>query len=121
MAEVHPEAEFFAFLETGRFMIQRNRESGRCFFYPRVAEPGTGSTDLEWVEACGRGTVYATTIIRQKPPTPSYNFALIDLEEGPRLTSRVDGIDPEAVRIGMSVRASIMRENDKAILVFVPV
>jgi len=119
MAEVHPESEFFAFLESGRFMIQRSRESGCCFFYPRVAEPGTGSTDLEWVEACGRGTVYATTVIRQKPPTPSYNFALIDLEEGPRLTSRVDGIDPQEVRIGMSVRATIKRENDKAILVFV--
>src|SRR5579871_1754787 len=120
MAEVHPESEFFAFLEAGRFMIQRSRESGRCFFHPRVAEPGTGCTDLEWVEASGRGTVYATTVIRQKPPAPNYNFALIDLAEGPRLASRVDGIDPTQVRIGMSVRAVIKRENDRPILVFEP-
>ena len=120
MADVHPEAEFFAFLEGGRFMIQRSRETGRYFFYPRVAEPGTGCTDLEWLEASGRGTVYSSTVIRQKPPTPSYNFALIDLAEGPRLASRVDGIDPEAVRIGMAVRAVIKRENDKTILVFEP-
>jgi len=120
MAEIHPEAEYFAFLEAGRFMIQRSRETGRCFFYPRVMEPGTGSTDLEWIEASGRGTVYSTTVIRQKPPTPNYNIALIDLAEGPRMTSRVDGIAPEAVRIGMSVRAVIKRESDKPILVFEP-
>ena len=27
--------------------------SGAFVFYPRVAEPRTGATDLEWVEACG--------------------------------------------------------------------
>ena len=35
-------------------MLQRSRESGTCFWFPRVAEPGTGCTDLEWVEASGR-------------------------------------------------------------------
>jgi len=120
MADTHPELEFFAFLEGGRFMIQRSRESGRCFFYPRVAEPGTGSTDLEWVEASGRGTVYSTTVVRQKPPTPNYNVAIIELAEGPRLLSRVDGAAPESVRIGLAVHAVIKRENDKAILVFEP-
>jgi uncharacterized protein len=115
-----PEEEFFAFLAEGRFMLQRSRESGRFFFYPRVAEPLTGCTDLEWTEARGRGTVYSTTVVRQKPPTPSYNLALIDLEEGPRLMSRVEGLAPEQVRIGMSVKARIIRENDKPLLVFEP-
>lgn len=120
MVDVHPEREFFAFLEGGRFMIQRSRESGRCFFYPRIAEPGTGSTDLEWVEASGRGTVYSTTVVRQKPPTPNYNVAIIELAEGPRLMSRIDGLAPESVCIGLAVHAVIKRENDKPILVFEP-
>ena len=77
-------------------MLLRSRETGRCFWFPRVAEPGTGCTDLEWVEASGEGTVYSTTVIRQKPPTPDYNLALIDLAEGPRMMSRVEGIAPEA-------------------------
>ncbi len=121
MADIRPEVEFFEHLAAGRFMLLRSRESGRCFFYPRVAEPGTGSTDLEWVTASGLGRVYSTTVIRQKPPTPNYNFALIDLAEGPRLTSRVDGVAPEAVKIGMAVRAVIKREGDQSILVFEPV
>jgi uncharacterized OB-fold protein len=115
-----PEQEFFSFLSEGRFMIQRSRETGRCFFYPRVAEPRTGCTDLEWVEASGKGTVYSTTVVRQKPPTSHYNVALIDLAEGPRLMSRVEGLVPEAVRIGMPVKAKIIRENDQPLLVFEP-
>ena len=32
-------------------MIQKSRSTGGHVFYPRVAEPGTGATDLEWVAA----------------------------------------------------------------------
>ena len=102
-------------------MLQRSRATGRFFFYPRVAEPGTGSTDLDWVEASGNGTVYATTVIRQRPPTPSYNLALVDLAEGPRMMSRVDGIAPDAVRIGMRVKARIARDGETFLVVFDPV
>jgi uncharacterized OB-fold protein len=118
---VHPEKDFAAYLAAGRFMLQRSRETGCYIFYPRVAEPGTGCTDLELVEASGSGTVYSTTVIRQKPPTPSYNLALVDLAEGPRMMSRVEGIAPEQVRIGMRVSAKIIRENDMPLLVFEPV
>ncbi len=101
-------------------MLQRSRGSGQYIFYPRVAEPRTGATDLEWVEASGLGTVYATTIVRQRAPTPSYNVALIDLAEGPRMMSRVEGIDPEAVRIGMLVKARVARDGEAFIVVFQP-
>lgn len=120
MSNMHPEQEFFKFLEKGRFMIQRCRESGRHIFYPRVAEPGSGSTDLEWVEASGDGVVYSTTTVSQKPPTPGYNVALIDLAEGPRMMSRVDGIPAEEVKIGMRVKAKIVREKDLPLVVFEP-
>lgn len=117
---MNPEQDYFEHVAAGRFMIQRSRSTGGHVFYPRVAEPGTGATDLDWVEASGRGTVYSTTTIRQKPPTPHYNLALIDLEEGPRMMSRVDGIAPDEVRIGMAVAARIVREGDQSLVVFVP-
>jgi hypothetical protein len=47
-------------------MIQR-RSGGGYVYPPRVAEPRTGATELQWVEASGLGTVYSTTVIRQKP------------------------------------------------------
>jgi len=117
---MNPEKEYFEHLAAGRFMIQRSRSTGGHVFYPRVAEPGTGATDLEWVEASGRGTVYSTTVIRQKAPTPNYNLALIDLAEGPRLMSRVEGIVPEAVKIGMAVKAKLVAENEQTLVVFEP-
>lgn len=121
MNELHPEREYLQFLAEGRFMIQRCRTSGKHIFYPRVAEPRTGSTDLEWVEPSGLGTVYSTTVVRMKPPAPSYNVALIDLAEGVRMMSRVEGVAPEAVRIGMQVKAKVVRQDDQPIVVFEPV
>ena len=115
-----PEKAFHAFLERGKFMIQRSASSGRHVFFPRIAEPGTGATDLEWVEASGLGTVYSVTVVRVRPPALPYNVVLVDLAEGPRIMSRVDGIAPDAVRIGMQVRAAIAREDDKPLIVFTP-
>src|SRR5690606_20746487 len=100
---IGPEAQFKSYLQEGKFMIQRSRASGKYVFYPRLAIPSTGATDLEWVEASGRGTVYSITVNRSK--TETYNVALIDLEEGVRMMSLVAG--HESVPIGTPVQASI--------------
>lgn len=108
-----PDAYFRAQLGAGRIMLQRSNRSGRCFFYPRVCEPGTGDRDLDWVEASGLGTVHSTTVVRQKPEQGGdYNLALIDLDEGPRMLSRVIGPPPAEVAIGARVRARIGRLDD---------
>lgn len=122
MNDPRPEPEYFAHLAQGRFMLQRSRASGQCYFYPRVAAPVTGERDLEWVLASGRGTVYATTIMRPKPPQQLFNVVLVDLEEGVRVMSRVESIAPEAVKIiGMQVQARVGTQDDKPILLFDPV
>jgi uncharacterized OB-fold protein len=46
---------------------------------------------------------------------------LVDLAEGPRLMSRVDGAESKSVRIGIAVKARVIRENDAPLLVFEPV
>lgn len=120
MPEIHPEAEFRAHLAERRFMIQRSRSTGGYVFYPRIMAPGTGETDLEFVPASGDGTVYSTTVVRQKPPAPSYNVVLVELAEGPRIMSRVVGVEPDQVRIGMAVRARIIDEDGVPIIVFYP-
>lgn len=118
-ADMRPDEQFTAFMAEGRFMIQRSQESGEYVFYPRAVSPRTGE-DLEWVEASGRGTVYSTSVVRKRPPEPSYNLALIDLAEGPRMMSRVEGIDPAKVSIGMAVRACIIEAEDGPLVIFVP-
>lgn len=118
MSQTQLEMEYLAFLAQGRFMLQRSLSSGEYVFYPRVAAPRSGARDLQWVEACGLGTVHATTVIRARAPQPSYNVALIELAEGPRLMSRVEGIAPESVRIGMAVQARVTQVDGKPLLVF---
>jgi len=118
MDVTHPDAEFRAFLAEGRFMIQRSKSSGAHVFYPRAVAPGTGARDLEWVQASGRGVVYSTTVVRKKPPEPSYNVVLVDLAEGPRMMSRVEGVDPAAVTIGMAVQARIVDQDGEPVVVF---
>ncbi len=117
-----PEAIFRAHLAEGRFMIQRSASTGFHVYYPRVMMPCSGEADLEWVEASGEGTVYATTVTRRRPEKGGdYNVALVDLAEGPRMLSRVTGIVPEAVTIGLMVRAKIDELNGAPAVLFEPV
>jgi len=111
-----PEAQYRAYLRDGRFMIQRSRSTGRCVFYPRIAVPGTGETDLEWVEAGGFATVYAITVNRSREG--SHNIALVDLDEGPRMMTHIEGA--ETVPVGTRVRARIVEEGGAPLVVFAP-
>ncbi|NGM89056.1 OB-fold domain-containing protein [Parapusillimonas sp. SGNA-6] len=101
-------------------MLQRSRSSGGFVFPPRIAEPGTGARDLEWTEADGAGTLYAVTFIAKKDPSQSYNVALVDLVEGPRVLTRLDNVVAETAVIGMPLRARIVEGSTGPLLVFVP-
>jgi hypothetical protein len=121
-APLGPEAQFRAFLDQGKFMIQRSKSTGTYVFYPRVSAPGTGESDLEWVEVGGDGVVYSTTVVHNRPEKGGdYNIALIDLAEGPRMMSRVVGVEPAAVRIGMKVRARVGELDGAPQVLFTPV
>lgn len=115
-----PEATWRAALAEGRFLLQRAGASGALFFPPRLMEPRTGDADVEWVEASGLGTVYSFTVVSQRPPAEPYAVVLIDLDEGPRLMSRVEGVPAVEVTIGLRVRARVGRDGDAPVLVFDP-
>ena len=119
-ATLTPAPQFMKFLRDGRILLQRSKSTGRVFYYPRVAEPGTGETDLDWIEVSGLGRVYSTTVIRRRPPEPDRNVALVDLDEGPRLLSRIEDLAPSRVRIGMRVQARIGGEETAPLIVFAP-
>ena len=117
---IHPQQDYLDFLAQGKFMLLRERTTGKYMYYPRVAAPVTGSTDLEWSEATGQGSVYSFSFISQRPPTPDYNIVLIDLDEGPKMMSRVEGVTQDSLKIGMRVQARIIIEGDTPIVVFGP-
>ncbi|MEX2450882.1 MAG: OB-fold domain-containing protein [Rhodospirillales bacterium] len=114
-----PDYIFQEGLKNGTFLIQKCDSCGTFIHYPRFLCPSCGSDKTSQAEAKGTGTVYSTSVVRQRPERGGdYNLALIDLDEGPRLMSRVEGVDPTKVTIGLKVKAKIVTENDAPLLVF---
>jgi uncharacterized OB-fold protein len=106
-------------LAKGEFRIQQCKDCGQHVFYPRLLCHHCGSNALKWVAVSGKGVVYSSAVVRQRPEKGGdYNISLIDLEEGPRLMSRVVDVDPEEVAIGMQVSAHVGMINDKPAVLF---
>jgi|SRR5581483_4194716 len=100
----------------GKLLIQRCADCEKYQFYPRQVCVHCGSSSVEWAEASGRGTVHTYTVIHQngmpgwRDELP-YVAAIIDLEEGARMTSNVVDIEPADVQIGMPVEVTFVDEG----------
>jgi hypothetical protein len=115
MQDLKQQSPYGTYLEhcrKGELAYQVSASDGKAVFFPRVAAPGTGDTNLQWRVSKGLGTVYATTVVYYKNEPP-LNVALIDVDEGFRMMSRVEGIDPMQVRIGMRVKVKMHPGDDK--------
>lgn len=114
-----PAGAYRRYLECGSLGFQRCAECGAAVFYPRVICPVCGGADLAWETSSGRGVVYATTAVYRRDADP-YNVVLVDLEEGFRMMSRVEGVPAERVEVGTRVSLRVDREGDDPVPVFVP-
>lgn len=93
--------------------MQRCRRCATVRFRPRVVCPECLSDEADWVRLSGDGTVHTFAIVRS-PVLPAfaeslpYTLALVDLKEGPRLTTRIVDCAPEEVAIGMPVEVTFV-------------
>ena len=116
---IGPEQQFKNYLTEGKFMIQKSKSLNEFFFHPRVAFPGTGERDLEWVEASGNGIVYSTSCNRRLPEKGGdFNISLITLQEGPRMMAKIEGVAPDQVVIGQKVKARISSLKGEPTIIF---
>lgn len=116
-AQTHYQAE----LDAGRFCLQHCPQCGRHVFTPRELCPHCGAAPLRWVRARGTGQVHsASTVHRKAEDGGPYNVSLIDLDEGVRMMSRVEGVAPEAVRIGQRVKARVVQREGRGLVLFHP-
>jgi 3-hydroxyacyl-CoA dehydrogenase len=102
--------------EAGRLLLKRCQSCGEVHFYPRVRCPFCLSERTEWIESTGRGSIYTFTIVR-KATTPTAP-AVIELEEGVRLTSVVLDADVQALAIGDPVVCQFRRGPEGPELAF---
>lgn len=116
-----PLAAYQEYCRQGLLAYQFCPDDGSVVFYPRVMSPVSGSANLEWRFSEGLGTVYATTAIHSRDKDP-YNVAIIELDEGFRMMSRVEDIPAQQVKIGMRVAVRMHTdEEDQVYPVFTPV
>lgn len=83
----------------GELRIQRCATCGESFFYPRIACPHCGSSDVAWVRASGRATLHSYVISHHPAPgfedDVPYVIAVVTLEEGPRLLTNLVDVAPD--------------------------
>ena len=101
---------FFDAARERRLVLQRCPRDG-FFFYPRSRCPSCLGADWTWQEVSGRGRVHSFTVDRvghvpALRPLAPYAVAIVELDAGPRMTARLVGCDPDAVKIGMAVLAA---------------
>ena len=113
LKEQSPLGVYLDHLSKGQLAYQVCTDDNTPVFFPRAVAPTTGSTNLEWRVSKGLGTVYSTTAVYAAKDQPPHNVALIDIDEGFRMMSRVEDIDPLAVKIGMRVKLRIHPGDDK--------
>ncbi len=119
----HDSAPYWDAAREGRLDIPLCNACGKHHFYPRAICPHCYSSDLKFDTVSGRGTVHTYTIAR-RPAGPAYSdevpyvVALIDLEEGPRMMSRIETDDPESVRIDAPVEVTFFKATDEVTLPF---
>jgi uncharacterized OB-fold protein len=107
-----PYGTFIEHCRRGELAYQYSKDDAKAVFFPRVIAPVSGSANLEWRVSKGLGTVHATTVVHARDSAP-YNVALIDVDEGFRMMSRVEDIDPMQVEIGMRVKVRMHPGDDK--------
>lgn len=111
-----PLAIYRRHLAAGRLAYQYDPATARAVFPPRVLAPGsgTGAAELEWRISAGLGTIHAVTIVHPRDQD-AYNVVLVDMDEGFRLMSRVEGDAARptpAPAIGMRVRMRAFAPGD---------
>ena len=110
----------------GRFLLQHCNACDSDYFYPRPFCPKCWSTDVAWKEAGGGATLYTYSVVRQNdlPPFPDrvpYVAAVVQLDEGPRVMTNVEGCEFDDLEIGMALRVGFRAiSDDVTIPVFEP-
>ena len=110
---------YWAAAKEGRFLLKKCNACGETHYYPRAICPYCLSSDTEWYEASGKGTIYTYSVMR-RGDTP-YAIAYVTLDEGVTMMSNIVDCDLDTLAIGQAVEVTFKpTEGDQALPVFRP-
>jgi uncharacterized protein len=120
-------AAFLDGLKEGRILLHKCGACSRHRYPPTRFCPNCLSEEKSWAPVSGRGHVYSFIIVHQvyqaafEAEVP-YNVAIVQLDEGPRITSNLVGCSNEEIRVGLSVEPELVAVSSEAVaLKFRPV
>ncbi len=108
-------ASFNAYLKEGKLMGVRCRACGHLSAQPRPLCSACHGRDVEWQQLSGRGILSTFTCISVAPAAlvkkgmgrnNPYCAGIVTLEEGPRVSARILGVDarrPESIETGTAL------------------
>ena len=116
-----PESDFY--WEKARehqLWLRKCNDCLKAYFYPRDICPGCFSRNVTWIQSSGGGILHAFAIAYRAPSAAfkddvPYVAAMVELEEGPRMPTRLIDIDPDpsVIKIGMPVTVVFEDITDK--------
>jgi len=112
---------FWDGLNQRKVQIQRCDGCDSWVFYPRTRCPSCLSDLLIWREVSGQGVLYTYTLARQ-PTAPHFadetpqQLAVVELDEGVRMTSTLVNVEPSDIVIGMRLQPYFDQVTDAVTL-----
>ena len=99
---------FWQGLRNEQVLLQRCEDCGSWIFYPRSNCSNCLSANLKWHQVSGEGTLYTFTVTRQATAPHFVDevpqlIAMIDLNEGVRLTSTLVADESDDLKVGAKV------------------
>ena len=94
---------YFEAAAQGKLLLKKCNDCKEVHHFPRGICPFCFSTNVEWTEAKGTGTVYSYSITRRAGPIP-YCIAYVTLDEGVTMMTNIVDCDLDALAIGQRVQ-----------------
>ena len=113
---------FFDGANEGKLMLVKCSQCGTHRLPGRERCLDCWSTESEWEQASGKGKLYTYGIMHQKyhpafaEETP-YNYAIVELAEGPRLVTNIVDCEQDDMKTDMPVEAVFDHVSDEATLI----
>ncbi len=105
---------FWAGTRHGELRLQHCQACGSHMLYPRLRCPDCGSVDLDWKRASGKARLHSYV----SPPVPAseragdppYVIAVVELDEGVRMMSKLVGLPPDSTALPADMRLEVVFE-----------
>ncbi|HEY7268377.1 MAG TPA: OB-fold domain-containing protein, partial [Dehalococcoidia bacterium] len=104
----HVTQPFWDALRNHKLRLQECRDCNKLIHYPRNRCPHCLGENLGWRDVSGSAKLYTYTIAR-RATAPQFQdevpqmIAVVELDEGPRLTTTLVNVDEGAIKVGMAL------------------